>query len=79
MRCLGGAREQPMSRIDYYARHDFDSFEQTRGMFHVSFAEAIELNRDGFGIFAAVNNFATPGVRRMTNLDSIAAWVIDID
>lgn len=59
-----------------YALHDSQP-GHPRGCFPVRRDEALDYNRQGFGIFHTVNNFKGP--RQIPNLTKINAWAVDMD
>lgn len=63
--------------IHIYARHDSDPDLQSQGMIQIRYDQAPEYNQKGFGIFWTVNEFK--GARRISNLQRIRAWAVDMD
>jgi hypothetical protein len=61
-----------------YRLHDSNEELKRKGAIPVaSRDEAVEWNREGWGIFATVNDFNGP--RRIQNLTQINAWALDLD
>lgn len=61
-----------------YRMHDSDPDLKAKGAILVaSHDEAVEWNREGWGIFRTVNSFNGP--RRIQNLTRINAWAVDMD
>jgi len=60
----------------WYAIHDYDRLSNPSCL-DIDPVKAGEMNRQGFGIYWAVNLFH--GARRRENLDRILAWYVDID
>jgi hypothetical protein len=57
--------------------HDSNPARRVDGCFPVGSRDPHELNRDGYGVFVAVNVFR--GARRTSNLVRIRAWAAEID
>ena len=60
-----------------YALHDYDQEFKKRGAFEIKKSRVKQYNREGYGIFMAVNEFN--GRRRRDNLTKILFWLADID
>lgn len=61
--------------VKFYALSDCK--DKSNGAFEISYSEAQELNKQGYGIFICPNDFK--GARRKANLLRINFWIADID
>lgn len=54
-----------------------DGKDKSKGTFEVDYSRAVELNKEGYGIFCTLNEFE--GRRKRENLKKINYWIVDID
>lgn len=54
-----------------------DGKDKSKGTFEVDYSKAVELNKEGYGIFCTLNEFE--GRRKRENLKKINYWIVDID